>query len=262
MSFGPSYVEKGKNITLPVCHVTGFPPPKITWRKEPNNLVQARAVVSDGQLSILNAHKRDSGLYKCQASNPLGYDSAVTDLNVVQRPHFIVKPPTHLKVSTMQNITVRCEAAGDPKPTVLWRKINGTMPGRRSNAGANGTLKIWNPKLEDSGTYTCTASSNLFSSVSVAMALEVLSMKNTITLLKSFNSSFSNTLPHIWAPGFNFHVICVYYITLSSTTPSSFIAMRNWTTRSLLPIYHKYFKISDNFSFFKIKIQDLPRVFC
>ena len=115
--------------------------------------MQARAVVSDGQLSILNAQKRDSGWYKCQASNPLGHDSAVTDLNVVQRPHFIVKPPAHLKVWTIQNITVRCQAAGDPQPTVTWKKINGTMPGRRSVVGADGTLKIWNPKPEDSGTY-------------------------------------------------------------------------------------------------------------
>ena len=240
MSFGPSYVEKGKNITLPVCHVTGFPPPKITWRKEPNNIVQARAVVSDGQLSILNAQKRDSGWYKCQASNHLGHDSAVTDLNVVQRPHFIVKPPAHLKVRTMQNITVRCQAAGDPQPTVTWKKINGTMPGRRSAVGADGTLKIWNPKPEDSGTYACTASSNLFSSVFVAMALtvEVPSMKNTLTLLNSFNCSFRNTLTHTWAPSFNFHVICVFYVMLSSTTPSSFIEKRNWTTRSLLTINH------------------------
>ena len=195
LSFGPSYVEKGKNITLPVCHVTGFPLPKITWRKEPNNLVQARAVVSDGQLSILNAQKRDSGLYKCQASNLLGHDSVVTDLSVVERPHFIVKPPAHLKVSTMQNITVRCKAAGDPKPTVLWRKINSTMPGSRSKAGANGKLKIWNAKPEDSGTYECTASSNLFSSVFVAMALtvEVPSMKNTLTLLNTYSGTHYRT---------------------------------------------------------------------
>ena len=198
--------------------------------------------MSDGQLSILNAQKRDSGLYKCQASNPLGHDSAVTDLNVVQRPHFIVKPPAHLKVWTIQNITARCQAAGDPQPTVTWKKINGTMPGRRSVVGADGTLKIWNPKPEDSGTYTCTASSNLFSSVFVAMALtvEVPSMKNTLTLLNSFNCSFRNTLPHIVirAPSFNFHVICVFYVMLSSTTPPSFIEMRNWTTRSLLPTNH------------------------
>ena len=155
--------------------------------------------MSEGQLSILNAQKRDSGLYKCQASNPLGHDSAVTDLNVVQRPHFIVKPPAHLNVRTMQNITVRCQAAGHPQPTVTWKKINGTMPGRRSAVGADGTLKIWNPKLEDSGTYACTASSNLFSSVFVAMALtvKVMGMKNTLTLLNYFNCSSRNTLPHI-----------------------------------------------------------------
>ena len=219
--------------------------------------------MSEGQLSILNTQKKDSGLYKCQASNPLGHDSAVTDLNVVQRPHFIVKPPAHLNVSKMQNITVRCQAAGHPQTTVTWKKINGTMPGRRSAVGADGTLKIWNPKLEDSGTYACTASSNLFSSVFVAMALtvEVPSMKNTLALLKSFNCSFRNTLPHIRAPSFDFCVICVYYVMLSSTSTSFFIAMRNWTTRNLLPINHIYYKISDNFSFFKIKTQDLPRTF-
>lgn len=196
--------------------------------------MQSRTVVSDGQLSILNAQKRDSGLYKCQASNHLGHDSAVTDLNVVQRPHFIVKPPAHLKVRTMQNITVRCQAAGDPQPTVNWKKINGTMPGRRSAVGADGTLKIWNPKPEDSGTYACTASSNLFSSVFVAMALtvEVPSMKNTLTLVNSFNCSFRNTLPRTWALSFNFHVICVYYVMLSSTSTSSFIWMPKWRTRS------------------------------
>ena len=123
-----------------------------------------------------------------------------------------MKPPAHLKVWTIQNITVRCQAAGDPQPTVTWKKINGTMPGRRSVVGADGTLKIWNPKPEDSGTYACTASSNLFSSVFVAMALTVgvPSMKNTLTLLNSFNCSFRNTLLRTWALSFNFHVICVF----------------------------------------------------
>ena len=71
LSFGPSYVVKGKNITLPACHVTGYPSPKIAWHKVPGNLVQARTVMKDGRLSIMNAHKSDSGLYKCEASNNL-----------------------------------------------------------------------------------------------------------------------------------------------------------------------------------------------
>ena len=118
LSLGPSYVEKGKNITLPICHVTGFPRVVITWVKVRGNLTQARTVVKDGQLSIINAQKKDSGLYECKASNLLGHDSAVTDLAVVEVPHFTVRPPSQLSVVTNQNVTVRCQAAGDPKPKV------------------------------------------------------------------------------------------------------------------------------------------------
>ena len=143
-----------------MCHVTGFPPPKITWLKTHDNIVQARAVVKDGQLSIINAQKKDSGLYKCQASNHLGHDSAVSQLNIVELPHFTVNPPAQLEVSTMQNITVRCQAAGDPQPTVTWIKEIGELPVGRSKVGVDGTLEIWNPKFEDSGRYTCVASSN------------------------------------------------------------------------------------------------------
>ena len=173
LSFGPSYVEKGKNISLPVCHVTGFPQPKITWLKTHDNIVQARAVVNDGQLSIINAQKKDSGSYKCQASNHLGHGSGVTQLNVVELPHFTVRPPAQLEVSKNQNITVRCQAAGDPHPTITWTKENGELPAGRSKMNVNGTLKIWSLKDEDSGKYTCTASSNQFFKAFLSMKLSV-----------------------------------------------------------------------------------------
>lgn len=44
LSFGPSYVEKNKNITLPTCHVTSYPLAVITWSKVYGELVRARAV--------------------------------------------------------------------------------------------------------------------------------------------------------------------------------------------------------------------------
>ena len=116
--------------------------------------------MNDGQLSIINAEKTDSGLYKCSASNKLGHDSAVTDLNVVELPHFTVRPPSQLEVRLFQNVTVRCQASGDPLPKVTWMKENGVLPVRRANVSLNGTLKIWNTKEEDSGIYICVASSN------------------------------------------------------------------------------------------------------
>ena len=173
LSYGPSYVEKGKNVTLPVCHVTGFPSPKIAWLKTNNNTVKARAVVKDGQLSITNAQKKDSGSYKCQASDHLGYDSAVTQLNVVELPHFTVSPPAQLEMSTMQNITVRCQAAGDPQPTVTWAKKTGDLPAERSLVGMDGTLKIWNTKMEDSGIFSCVASSKAVFKAFSAMKLTI-----------------------------------------------------------------------------------------
>ena len=157
LSLGPSYVEKGNNITLPVCHVTGFPPPVITWVKGRDNLAQARTLVKDGQLSIINSQKEDFGLYECKATNLLGHDSAVTQLVVVELPQFTVRPPAQLQVSTVQNITVRCQATGDTLPKVTWMKENGDLPVGRSKVSVDGTMKIWNPKVEDSGKYTCTA---------------------------------------------------------------------------------------------------------
>ena len=139
-----------------------------------SHLDQARTVTEDGQLSILNAEKKDSGSYKCEASNHLGQDSAFTQLNVVELPQFITKPPSQLQVSTVQNITVRCQATGDPQPKVTWVKENGELPVGRSKASVDGTLKIWNPKVEDSGRYTCVASSNnIFAKAISTMKLTV-----------------------------------------------------------------------------------------
>ncbi len=171
-SRGSSYVEKNKNVTLPTCHVTSFPPAVITWSKVRGKISQARVASKDGKLSIINAQKNDSGLYKCKASNSLGEDSAVTQLVVVELPYFTVSPPAQLK--TILNITVPCQATGDPKPTVTWMKENGDLPSGRSKVSGDGTLRIWNPKKEDSGRYTCIASSNeMFAKATSTMELTV-----------------------------------------------------------------------------------------
>ena len=103
-------------------------------------MAQSRIVLKDGHLSIINADKKDSGLYKCKASNKIGHDSAVTQLNVVQLPHFTVIPPAQLKVTTIQNITVPCQATGDPQPKVTWVKENSELPAGRSRISKDGTL--------------------------------------------------------------------------------------------------------------------------
>ena len=161
----------GKNVTLPVCHVTSFPPAAIKWVKVYDNLERSRAIAKDGQLSIINTQKKDSGLYKCTASNQLGHDSAVSHLIVVELPHFTVRPPSQLEVDITKNVTILCQATGDPQPKITWVKESGELPVGRSEVGVDGTLNIWNLKEEDSGKYTCVASSNEFFKAFAAIKL-------------------------------------------------------------------------------------------
>lgn len=153
LPFGPSYAEKGKNITLPVCHVTGFPPPKIIWRKVHDNFKQSRAFVKGGQFSIITVQKKDFGLYKCQASNHLGYAFAVTQLSVIELPYFTVRPPAQFAVNKHMTLSISCQADGYPTPTVTCLKGNSQLP-----SGYDGTLTIWDTKEGDSGTYNCVGS--------------------------------------------------------------------------------------------------------
>ena len=139
--------------------MTSFPPSGITWSKEHGELTQSRAVIRDGQLSIIHAQKVDFGLYKCEASNILGYDSALTLLSVLELPRFTKKPPACLRVRPKQNISVPCRATGDPKPKVTWVREKSELPVGRSRVSVDGTLQIWNTEDKDSGRYTCTATS-------------------------------------------------------------------------------------------------------
>ena len=164
---GPTYVAEKTNVTLPKCHVTGFPPPQITWSKDPGSL-PALSMIHNGQLKVANTIKQDSGLYKCQASNLLGSNVATTHLVVVPLPQFIIKPPEVLIVYTGDDVLATCSAKEDPGLLVTWSKSKGKLPTGRSQILANGTLlKIRDAVKEDAGRYICTASVGIFRSHAV-----------------------------------------------------------------------------------------------
>ena len=143
--------------------MTSFPLAVITWSRVRGQLAYSRTIVEDGQLSIISAQKRDSGLYECKASNDLGDDSALTLLSVLELPRFTSNPPAQLNVRQEQNISVSCQAAGDPRPKIMWVRENSQLPVGRSQVSPEGTLQIWNIKDEDSGIYICIAiSAQLF----------------------------------------------------------------------------------------------------
>lgn len=70
-------------------------------------------------------------------------------------------------VEEQENVTFTCSADGDPLPNITWSKENGHLPMNRS-VETEGSLLLLNVSLEDSGNYTCKATSEVGSVLSSA----------------------------------------------------------------------------------------------
>ena len=60
-----------------ICNATGYPEPKVTWHKVDGEILQTESATgASSVLQISSAEGRDSGLYKCQATNNVGNSEA------------------------------------------------------------------------------------------------------------------------------------------------------------------------------------------
>ena len=161
---GPHYTAEGSNFNFPVCHVTGYPAPVVTWRKSSGQLPQGRVQYNNTALQISDVRKSDSDAYFCSAVNLLGNDERKTLLVVVSLPRFTVKPSVKLFAPLGSTLTLKCSATGDPQPVISWKRQGAQLPVGRSHVSKE-ALIINSVKLEDAGNYTCVATSAGVSSV-------------------------------------------------------------------------------------------------
>ena len=154
---GPHYTIEGKNVTLPICHVTGYPQPVVTWSKLSGQLPQVRVKTNTSALTIFRARKNDSDTYFCSAVNLLGSVEKKTLLVVrVPVPKFTGKPPVKIFAATGETLELNCTAAGDPTPVISWKNQGSQLPVGRSQQ-MNGTLILRGLTLNDAGNYICVA---------------------------------------------------------------------------------------------------------
>ncbi|KFP62977.1 Roundabout 1, partial [Cariama cristata] len=113
--------------------------------------------IRGGKLMITYTRKNDAGKYVCVGTNMVGErESEVAELTVLERPSF-VKRPSNLAVTVDDSAEFKCEARGDPVPTVRWRKDDGELPKARYEIRDDHTLKIRKVMAGDMGSYTCVA---------------------------------------------------------------------------------------------------------
>ena len=155
---GPKFVTVGSDVTLPTCHVTGYPAPVVTWRKSSGQLPQGRAQCKNNVLRISDVRKSDSDTYFCSAVNLLGNVERKTQLVVISLPVFTVKPPGKVSAGIGDTWTLKCSATGDPRPVISWKRQGAALPVGRSDETEE-ALILRDLRREDAGVYICVATS-------------------------------------------------------------------------------------------------------
>nr|XP_057936065.1 roundabout homolog 1 isoform X1 [Doryrhamphus excisus] len=152
-------VAAGEPAVLECQPPRGHPEPTISWKKDGINIDDRdeRITIRGGKLMITNARKSDAGKYVCVGTNMVGErESEIAELTVLERPSFVRRPGSQV-VLVDQSVEFRCEARGDPVPTVRWRKDDGDLPKGRYEIREDHTLKIRRLISADVGSYTCVA---------------------------------------------------------------------------------------------------------
>ncbi|XP_059813221.1 cell adhesion molecule-related/down-regulated by oncogenes isoform X2 [Hypanus sabinus] len=202
-----------QELTLPVgstafltCDFHGNPLPDITWFHNAATLQTGlRHFVSGNRMKIVKLNIDDAGMYQCMVENEIGSMQSSVRL-IVQtgkdKKPVIISPPTNMRVTEGEFVTLTCNATGQPTPTIRWFDRHGVISSHPSHilrsksknpqqfgAGSansnsprltmsragSSSLYIRTASIESSGQYICEAS-NKMGSVQAEAFLSVVSI--------------------------------------------------------------------------------------
>ncbi|KAH7671532.1 Immunoglobulin I-set domain containing protein, partial [Aphelenchoides avenae] len=167
----------GNRATMECSPPRGFPEPVVTWKKDEKELnVQDDKRYSlhpSGNLVIENVQRSDAGFYQCVAVNMVGERvSNPAKLSVYEKPRFLAEPKD-TTADANSSVLFDCRVAGEPTPTVSWKKRDDQMPvGRAYITTDSRGLRIDRVQVGDEGEYVCQAK-NSAGSIEASARLKV-----------------------------------------------------------------------------------------
>ncbi|XP_067679374.1 kin of IRRE-like protein 1 isoform X1 [Haliotis asinina] len=211
----PPYITMMTNLSRTIreydyirifCRVEAANPRGITWRWLRNGRIlhgETRDVLDIP--SISRAYHQNT--ITCEGSNQVGSTRKNKELNVEFGPLF-VGDPQHTAVNLNQPATLRCDATGNPPPSIIW-----TKKGSRHPQGSSPELRI--PKVGEGnlGVYVCTANVLGFNSIS-----------REIYLLQNAPPTIMSEVKQYAVTGENAEVECM---AMSVPKPDKIIWMRD-----------------------------------
>uniref|UniRef100_A0A2K6JZ62 Neural cell adhesion molecule 1 n=1 Tax=Rhinopithecus bieti TaxID=61621 RepID=A0A2K6JZ62_RHIBE len=138
----------GQSVTL-VCDAEGFPEPTMSWTKDGEQIEQEeddeKYIFSDdsSQLTIKKVDKNDEAEYICIAENKAGEQDATIHLKVFAKPKITyVENQTAMELE--EQVTLTCEASGDPIPSITWRTSTRNISSEEKVSCCPGVSGPWN----------------------------------------------------------------------------------------------------------------------
>ncbi|XP_023810079.1 hemicentin-1 isoform X2 [Oryzias latipes] len=155
-----------KNPVALTCEASGIPLPTISWLKD-NQPIQTSSsvlILSGGRsVRLMHTAVTDAGRYTCIVSNSGGEERKNFDLVILVPPRVVAEGTVvDTKVKEKRNITLTCEASGNPVPEIKWLKDGLLLvPDRHHQILSHGRfLQISEAQVADTGRYSCLASNS------------------------------------------------------------------------------------------------------
>lgn len=141
--------SKGEKIIILCTIKRGTPPFKIEWIKDnnvlqPNENIKFKGDEEDSNLIIKSTRETDSGNYTCIAKNAFGSDTFTTQVFIrgkmkltgtplliqllpLKAPPNWIQKPSDVRVEHGSSVEVICSASGQPRPSITWKKREGSF---------------------------------------------------------------------------------------------------------------------------------------
>ncbi|XP_034466329.1 immunoglobulin superfamily DCC subclass member 3-like isoform X1 [Hippoglossus hippoglossus] len=160
-------VDEG-GVSRLTCQVNGIPEANITWQRDrrPLSTEDPRyTLLPNGVLQITSVQRKDSGLFRCVASNIANtrysheaqLSVTVAGSRIYQEP-VILSGPQNLTINIHQTAILECIATGNPRPIVSWSRLDGRSMGVEGiQVLGTGNLMISDATVQHSGVYVCSA---------------------------------------------------------------------------------------------------------
>ncbi|KAJ0021980.1 hypothetical protein NQD34_009470 [Periophthalmus magnuspinnatus] len=158
------------NSAMLTCAPDGYPEPMVTWAR--NKVVleagEKYSFNEDGsEMTIMDVSKLDEGEYTCIAKNKAGEAEQELSLRVFVKPKitYIVNQTSS---EMEEQVTLTCEASGDPTPTISWSSGEHVFTEAEQSPDGNvvvrsdarvSSLTLKDVTYTDAGQYICTAQS-------------------------------------------------------------------------------------------------------